>query len=148
MKAAKSFLITLAVVLVLGALVLAGSHLIKGRAGSSTETSAASEDISKDAPSERKKANPIVKAVVTEAMDTYMDSADGQAKEIADSMTAEDKDTVAEIIASNVSLDSISDVKDILAGGDQQDLIDYAQENLPKQDQEELLEILSKYAEP
>ena len=152
MRALKTFTITLAVILAVGAIgLIAGSAIKKhnsaeGGSGSVTSGSTSSEDGSGKSSS-KAKANPVKKAIVSKAMDAYLDSADGKAKEIADSITEEDKDAVAEIIASNISVDSISDVQDLIGSGDKEGLTDYVEENFSEEDQAELKEILSKYVE-
>ena len=148
MKALRIFLITLAAIFVLGGVILVvGKKSGDNKAASTNEAGVKTESTARtdNAREKSRKANPIVKAVVNEAMDKYLETADGKAKEIADSMSEEDKETVAEIIAANVSLDSISDVQKILADGNAEDLMEYAKENLPEEDVQQLTEILSEY---
>lgn len=148
MKALRIFLITLAAILVLGGVILmVGKKSGDNKAASTNEAGVKTESAARtdNAREKSRKANPIVKAVVNEAMDKYLETADGKAKEIADSMSEEDKETVAEIIAANVSLDSISDAQKILADGNAEDLMEYAKENLPEEDVQQLTEILSEY---
>ncbi len=148
MKALRIFLITLAAILVLGGVILVvGKKSGDNKAASTNEAGVKTESAAgtDNARKKSRKANPIVKAVVNEAMDKYLETADGKAKEIADSMSEEDKETVAEIIAANVSLDSISDAQKILADGNAEDLMEYAKENLPEEDVQQLTEILSEY---
>jgi hypothetical protein len=148
MKAIKIFFITLAVILVLGAVVLlVGRRTGDNKAASLDKVGVKTESTAKTDNSKGKsrKANPIVKAVVNEAMDKYIENADGKAKEIADSMSEEDKETVAEIIAANVSIDTITDAQKIMADGNAEDLMEYAKENLPEEDVQQLTEILSEY---
>ena len=144
MKAFKTFIITLCIVLALGGLVLLNRANVHSLLNSmNTE----STDSSSAAGSSKKKssANPVTKAIVSEALDTYLEHSDGKVKEISESITEEDKDAVAEIIADNVSLDTISDVKDLIGSGDKEALAEYAEDNLSEEDQEQLKEILSKY---
>ncbi len=148
MKALRIFLITLAAILVLGGVILVVSRGAgDNKAASQSEAGVKTESTAKTDKTKEKsrKANPIVKAVVNEAMDKYIETADGKAKEIADSMSEEDKETVAEIIAANVSIDTITDAQKILADGNAEDLMEYAKENLPEEDVQELTEILSEY---
>ncbi len=151
MKALKVFITTLAIIVAIGAVALVAGIIINKNKGAKVDTSSVATNMSKSADasaqkSKRKsKANPITKAVVSEAIDSYVSGADDKTKEIYDSMSEEDKDVVVDILASNVSVSSISDMSGYIANGDKDALVDYAEENLPEEDQEELLSILSKY---
>ena len=137
MKAFKSFLITLAIILVIGVIFIFSRRSILADVESTT---AATE--------QNKSANPVKKAAVEKAMDTYIEKSDGRVKEIVESMSEEDKDTVTEIIANNVSLDSIPDVTNYVSSGDANALLDYAQENFSDEEIAELTEIMKKYVSP
>ncbi len=148
MKALRIFFITLSVILALGGVILLGSSRIKGSTDSESGTQPRATDSSADSSEKsagKSGANPIKKAIVSEALDAYLESSDGKAKEISETITDEDKDAVAEIIANNVSLDSISDMQELMSSGDREDIINYAQENFSEEDKEELANILSKY---
>jgi hypothetical protein len=97
---------------------------------------------------EKKSANPIKKAIVSEAIDTYAEKSSGKTKEIFDSMSEEDKDTVTEIIANNVSLDTVSEVQSYVNSEDASGLMEYAEENLSEEELKELEDIMSKYVTP
>ena len=140
MKAAKAFFITLVVVLLIGAIFLIGKDSIM------KDVKATQEQTQSD--SEKKSANPITKAIVSEALDSYAEQSTGKTKEIYESMSEEDKDTVTEIIANNVSLDSVSEVQSYVNSGDASGLMDYAEENLSEEELEELKNIMSKYVTP
>ena len=140
MKAAKAFFITLVVVLLIGAIFLIGKDSIM-KDGKATQEQTQSD-------SEKKSANPITKAIVSEALDSYAEQSTGKTKEIYESMSEEDKDTVTEIIANNVSLDSVSEVQSYVNSGDASGLMDYAEENLSEEELEELKDIMSKYVTP
>ena len=140
MKAAKAFFITLVVVLLIGAIFLIGKDSIM------KDVKATQEQTQSD--SEKKSANPITKAIVSEALDSYAEQSTGKTKEIYESMSEEDKDTVTEIIANNVSLDSVSEVQSYVNSGDASGLMDYAEENLSEEEVEELKDIMSKYVTP
>ncbi len=140
MKAAKAFFITLVVVLLIGAIFLIGKDSIM------KDVKATQEQTQSD--SEKKSANPITKAIVSEALDSYAEQSTGKTKEIYESMSEEDKDTVTEIIANNVSLDSVSEVQSYVNSGDSSGLMDYAEENLSEEELEELKDIMSKYVTP
>jgi uncharacterized protein YxeA len=140
MKAAKAFFITLVVVLLIGAIFLIGKDSIM------KDVKATQEQTQSD--SEKKSANPITKAIVSEALDSYAEQSTGKTKEIYESMSEEDKDTVTEIIANNVSLDSVSEVQSYVNSGDASGLMDYAEENLSEEELEELKDIMSKYVTP
>ncbi len=142
MKAAKSFAITLAVILAIGGIFLVGKNSIK----KDVETTVEATETAK--VTKKSTANPIKKAIVSEALDTYVEQKGGVVKEVVDSMSEEDKDTVTEIIADNVSIDSISDVQSYISSGDSAGLMKYAQENLSEEEQAELLEIMAKYVTP
>ena len=140
MKAAKAFFITLVVVLLIGAIFLIGKDSIM------KDVKATQEQTQSD--SEKKSANPITKAIVSEALDSYAEQSTGKTKEIYESMSEEDKDTVTEIIANNVSIDSVSEVQSYVNSGDASGLMDYAEENLSEEELEELKDIMSKYVTP
>lgn len=138
MKAVKAFLITFTVVLLIGLVFLIGKDsIMKDVQTTQDETT-----------SETKAANPITKAIVSEAIDTYAEQSTGKTKEIYESMSEEDKDAVTEIIANNVSLDSVSEVKSYVSSGDTDGLMEYAQDNLSEEELEELKDIMSKYVTP
>ena len=138
MKAVKAFFITLAVVLLIGVIFLIGKNSIMKDVKTTQEQTS----------SETKSANPVKKAIVSEALDSYAEKSSGKTKEIYDSMSEEDKDTVTEIIANNVSIDSVSEVQSYISSGDTSGLMDYAEENLSEEELEELKDIMSKYVTP
>ena len=118
-----------------------------GGTGSKVGSQFVDDSGSKASSSEKKKsnANPIVKAVVSEAIDVYVDNADGEIKDVAESMTKEDRETVTEIIADNVSLDAIPQIKSYLSSGDKDSIVKYAEENFTEEQIAQLQEIMSKY---
>ena len=138
MKAAKAFGITLFVVLLIGVIFLISKDSIMKDVKTTEEQTTTKTST----------ANPITKAIVSEALDTYAENSDGKAKEIYESMSEEDKDAVTEIIANNVSLDSVSEVQSYVNSGDASGLMDYAEENLSEEELEELKDIMSKYVTP
>ena len=140
MKAAKAFFITLVVVLLIGAIFLIGKDSIM------KDVKATQEQTQSD--NEKKSANPITKAIVSEALDSYAEQSTGKTKEIYESMSEEDKDTVTEIIANNVSIDSVSEVQSYVNSGDTNGLMEYAKDNLSEEEVKELTEIRSKYVMP
>lgn len=139
MKAAKAFGITLFVVLLIGVIFLVGRNSIMKDVKATQEQATTTKTST---------ANPITKAIVSEALDTYAENATGKTKEIYESMSEEDKDTVTEIIANNVSIDSVSDVQSYVNSGDTNGLMEYAKENLSEEEVKELTEIMSKYVMP
>ena len=139
MKAAKAFGITLFVVLLIGVLFLVGRNSIMKDVKATQEQATTTKTST---------ANPITKAIVSEALDTYAENATGKTKEIYESMSEEDKDTVTEIIANNVSIDSVSEVQSYVNSGDTNGLMEYAKENLSEEEVKELTEIMSKYVMP
>ncbi|WP_022764444.1 hypothetical protein [Butyrivibrio sp. XPD2006] len=140
MKAAKAFFITLFVVLLIGVVFLVGKNSIMKDVKATQQQTQSNE--------EKKSANPIKKAIVSEAIDTYAEKSSGKTKEIFDSMSEEDKDTVTEIIANNVSLDTVSEVQSYVNSEDASGLMEYAQENLSEEELKELEDIMSKYVTP
>ncbi|RKM61931.1 hypothetical protein D6855_00500 [Butyrivibrio sp. CB08] len=140
MKAFRSFTITLVIILVIGGIFLFAQKSIKKDVESSAETIEANNE------EKTSTANPIKKAIVSEAMDQYIEKSDGKVKEIAESMSEEDKDTVSEIIANNVELEDIPEVQSYISSGDTAGLMEYAQDNLSSEEQAELAEIMLKYA--
>ncbi len=142
MKAVKSFAITLVIILAIGGIFLFARNSIK----KDVETTVAATEESNS--TKKSTANPIKKAIVSEAIDTYAEQKGGAVKEVVDSMSEEDKDAVTEIIAENVTLDSMSEVQSYVSSGDSAGLMKYAQENLSEEEQKELLEIMSKYVTP
>ena len=139
MKAAKAFGITLFVVLLIGVIFLVGRNSIMKDVKATQEQATTTKTST---------ANPITKAIVSEALDTYAENATGKTKEIYESMSEEDKDTVTEIIANNVSIDSVSEVQSYVNSGDTNGLMEYAKENLSEEEVKELTEIMSKYVMP
>lgn len=138
MKAAKAFGITLFVILLIGVIFLVGrKSIIKDVEATQEQTTTKTST-----------ANPITKAIVSEALDTYAENATGKTKEIYESMSEEDKDTVTEIIANNVSIDSVSEVQSYVNSGDANGLMEYAKDNLSEEEVKELTEIMSKYVLP
>ena len=142
MKAAKAFGITLFVVLLIGVIFLVGRNSIK------KDVEATQEQATTATTTKTSTANPITKAIVSEALDTYAENATGKTKEIYESMSEEDKDTVTEIIANNVSIDSVSEVQSYVNSGDANGLMEYAKDNLSEEEVKELTEIMSKYVMP
>ena len=140
MKAAKAFFITLFVVLLIGIVFLVGKNSIMKDVKATQQQTQSNE--------EKKSANPIKKAIVSEAIDTYAEKSSGKTKEIFDSMSEEDKDTVTEIIANNVSLDTVSEVQSYVNSEDASGLMEYAEENLSEEELKELEDIMSKYVTP
>ena len=140
MKAFKSFMITLAIVLAIGGIFLFARKSITKDVETTVETAQAA------AGSKKSTANPIKKAIVSEAVDQYIEKSDGKVKEIAESMSEEDKDTVTEIIANNVELEDIPEVQAYISKGDTAGLMEYARENLSAEEQAQLAELMLKYA--
>lgn len=93
------------------------------------------------------KADPITKAIVTQAMNSYITaSKDSDVKDVFGSMSEEDRDIVADMIAENVSLSSISEIQEIITSGDENALMKYAEKNLSEEDQKILAQIMEKYS--
>lgn len=141
MKAAKAFGITLFVVLLIGVIFLVGRNSIM-------KDVEATQEQATTTTTKTSTANPITKAIVSEALDTYAENSTGKTKEIYESMSEEDKDTVTEIIANNVSIDSVSEVQSYVNSGDANGLMEYAKDNLSEEEVKELTEIMSKYVMP
>lgn len=140
MKALKSFLITLAIIIIIGGIFLFAQKSISKDVETTVETTQAQKE------SKKSTANPVKKAIVNEAMNQYIEKSDGKAKEIMESMSEEDKDTVSEIIANNVELEDIPEIQSYISGGDSAGLMEYAKDNLSDEEQAELAEIMIKYA--
>ena len=140
MKAFKSFLITLVIIIAIGCIFLvAKGSILKDVAGDKAQTE-------ESAGSKKSKANPVTKAIVSEAMDTYIKNSSNETiKELGESMSEEDKDTVTEIIASNVSIETIPEVQSYISSGDKEGLMEYAEDNFSEEEIAELKEIMSKY---
>ncbi len=110
---------------------------------SSASTESSSEEIIIQRES---KADPITKAIVTQAMNSYVKaSKDSDVKDIFSSMSEEDRDIVADMIAENVSLSSISEIQEIISSGDDNALTTYAEKHLSEEDQKILAQIMKKY---
>ena len=124
MKAAKAFGITLFVVLLIGVIFLVGRNSIMKDVKATQEQATTTKTST---------ANPITKAIVSEALDTYAENATGK---------------TTEIIANNVSIDSVSEVQSYVNSGDTNGLMEYAKENLSEEEVKELTEIMSKYVMP
>ena len=138
MKAAKAFGITLFVVLLIGVIFLISKDSIMKDVKTTEEQTNTKTGT----------ANPITKAIVSEALDTYAKKSTGKTKEIYESMSEEDKDAVTEIIANNVTIESVSEVQSYVNSGDANGLMEYAKENLSEEEVKELTEIMSKYVLP
>ena len=138
MKAAKAFGITLFVVLLIGVIFLISKDSIMKDVKTTEEQTTTKTST----------ANPITKAIVSEALDTYAEKSTGKTKEIYESMSEEDKDAVTEIIANNVTIESVSEVKSYVNSGDANGLMEYAKDNLSEEEVKELTEIMSKYVLP
>ena len=139
MKAAKAFGITLFVVLLIGVIFLVGRNSIMKDVKATQEQATTTKTST---------ANPITKAIVSEALDTYAEKSTGKTKEIYESMSEEDKDAVTEIIANNVTIESVSEVQSYVNSGDANGLMEYAKDNLSEEEVKELTEIMSKYVLP
>ena len=137
MKALKSFMVTLIIVLIIGCIFIVARGSIMKNVRSDVTASSSS------------KSNPVIKAIVSKAIDSYIENTDNEKiQEIATSMSEEDKDAVTEIIANNVTIDSVSEVQSCISSGDTQSMIDYAKENLSEDEIEQLTDIMSKYVTP
>ncbi|MBE5825096.1 MAG: hypothetical protein E7307_00520 [Butyrivibrio sp.] len=143
MKALKSFMITLIVVLVIGCIfIVARGSIMKSI--SKDMDSATSGEAAKSG-----KANPVTKAIVSKTLDTYIENTDNErVKEIAESMSEEDMDTVTEIIANNVNVEDIPEVQSYISSGDTEGMLEYANENLSEEEVEQLKDIMSRYVTP
>ena len=142
MKAVKSFMVTLAIVISIGVLFLVGKSVLSNTGLLTTKIST---DSSSGKKKTKAKANPITKAVVSETLESLIEQEGGTTKAMFDSMSEEDKDTVVEIIASNVSLSSIPELTSYATSEDSNALLNYANDNFPEDDISELEEILEKY---
>ncbi len=146
---AAKFIIPVAVLAAVGGIYTLNSGKINEEienANVSASISESTQSSASTAKTTKKPANPIVKAAVETVIDSYADSAEGETKEVLDSMSEEDKDTVTEIIASNVSLDTIGDLKGLASKGDTDAIMTYAEENLTEEEIAQLQDIMSKYA--
>ncbi len=134
-------MITLGIIVAVGALFL----ILRSSFVKNADTEKAATKVTTQEKKPRAKANPVTKAIVSEAMDTLAEQQGGTVKEAMDSMSEEDKDAVAEIIASNVSLSSIPELKSYADSKDSNALMEYAKDNFSEEDVQELTEILQKY---
>ncbi len=133
-------MITLVIVIIIGCLFIVARGAIQRDAAKDAAQTEASETPKKA------KANPVTKAIVGEAMETYIkNSSNETVKELGESMSEEDKDTVTEIIANNVSLDAIPEVQSYISDGNKEGLMEYAEDNFSEEEIAELKEIMSKY---
>jgi hypothetical protein len=149
MKAVKAFGITLATVILIGVVFVTGKESIAKdiNASAKSKTSITSQLTKTKSDTKKKKAaNPITKAIVKEAINTYAQQADDDTKKVYESMSDEDKDKITEIIASNVSMDTIPTLQSYVSGGDSDALMKYANDNLTKEELAELTEILTRYS--
>ncbi len=149
MKAVKAFGITLATVILIGVVFVTGKESIAKdiNASAKSKTSITSQLTTTKSDTKKKKAaNPITKAIVKEAINTYAQQADDDTKKVYESMSDEDKDKITEIIASNVSMDTIPTLQSYVSGGDSDALMKYANDNLTKEELAELTEILTRYS--
>ena len=151
MKALKPFLITFAIVITAGVLLLVGGSALGSNFSLSNVSTRIMSKVgsTKAKPSETKKkrakANPVTKAIVKEAITSYANQEGGTTKKLLDTMSEEDKDQMIEIIASNVTLDSVSTLEKAASSDDPDAILNYVQDNFSEEDVSDLQDILEKY---
>jgi hypothetical protein len=149
MKIIRTFVLTLVVVLGVGAFYLYGKDLLKGSDGIiEKSTNEIKEKISEGTDDVKKKAmQGIAETVVNEAIKQYAGDSAEDVQKVMDSVTAEDKEKVTEILTDNLSLEAIDDVKSYVSNNDVDGLMEYAQETLTAEEYNELTDIFQKYSE-
>lgn len=76
---------------------------------------------------------------------TLPDGTTINAKEILDSMSADDKETVTDIIDSHISPSTIKEASSYLSNGDTEGLKNYAKSMLSDSETQEVMELYEKY---
>lgn len=159
MKIFKSFVITLVIVLAIGAIFLySKDSLIKTDTKEVTESSeidSAENEKSTEEKSitsviddaKKEVVKGVAKTVVNKAIEEYADKSEGEVKEKLESITEEDKDKVSEIISENITIENMGDVESYISNKDVDGLMDYAQDKLTAEDYSELTGILEKYSD-
>ena len=151
MRLVKTFVATLAAVLVLGGAFLVGkSYIVKSDEETNSVESAETAKSEKEsiADSIKKKAiESVAETIVETAIKQYGGDSAEDLQKVMDSVTEEDKEKVTEILADNMSLDSIGDVQSYVSNKDVDGLMEYAQEKLTEEDYSELTGIFEKYSE-
>ena len=101
---------------------------------------------------------PIVKEkakekIAEKTVDVITDNVDKiagenpEVKEMMESLSEEDKETVAEIISEHMDTETVTEVMEYVNEGDKEGLINYAVENLSPEEISELMEIYGRYGE-
>ena len=158
MKAFKSFVVTLVIVLAIGAIFLYNKDSIMGSdSKEATETTAEGDENAEKSEkngiagaiddAKKEVVKSVAKTVVDKAIDSYAEKSEGVVKEKLESVTEEDKDKVSEIISENFSLDNMSEVETYISNKDVDGLMDYAEDKLTAEDYSELTGILEKYSD-
>ncbi len=149
MKIIRTFVLTLVVVLGIGAFYLYGKDKLMGSDGAiEKSTSQIKEKISEGTEDVKKKAvQGIAETIVDEAIKQYAGDSAEDVQKVLDSVTDEDKEKVTEILTDNLSLEAIDDVKSYVSGNDVDGLMEYAQEKLTEEEYSELTDIFQKYSE-
>ena len=159
MKTFKSFMITLVIVLAIGAIFLySKDSLLKTKSEEVTETTETESAESKEEPkkdpitsaiddAKKEVVKSVAKTVVDKAIDSYADKSDPEVKEKLEAITEEDKDKVSEIISENISLENMGDVESYISNKDVDGLMDYAQDKLTEEEYSELTGLLEKYSD-
>ena len=70
-----------------------------------------------------------------------------EVKEMMESLSEEDKETVTEIISEHMDTETVTEVMEYVNEGDKEGLINYAVENLSPEEISELMEIYGRYGE-
>ncbi len=156
MKVFKSFVITLAVVLVIGGIYLySKDSLFKTEDVEVTESADGESDEKTEKTgiagaidgAKKEVVKNVAKTAMDKAIDQYAEKSSDEVKEKLESITEEDKDKVSEIIADNISLESMGDVESYISNKDMDGLMDYAEDKLTAEDYSELTGILEKYSD-
>lgn len=151
----KSFVVTLVIVLAIGAIYLySKDSLFKSENADGTEQAGSENaDGTKDGgitsaieDAKKEVIKNVAKTVVDKAVEQYAGESSSQVKEMLDSVSEEDKDKVADILVDNMSIDDISDVQEYITNQDVDGLKEYAKDKLTEEDYSELTDILEKYS--
>ena len=154
-KIVKSFVVTLVVLLAIGAIYLySKDSLFKSENADNTEEAAAENtDDSKSGgitcaieDAKKEVIKSVAKTVVYKAVEQYAGESSSEVKEMLDSVSEEDKDKVTDIIVDNMSIEDMSDVQEYISNKDVDGLKDYAKDKLTEEDYSELTDILEKYS--
>ncbi len=138
MKAVKAFFITLLIVLLAGAVILACLYLFSDREHGSFAEEAKKKTVEYAA----RRMQPAIEEAVTSGLSQAGFSKE-EAQQLVDSIPQEDKEKLIEIAASHT--DSINEVSSYIRDGDTEGLTVYLQDTLNEEELQTITDMLGEY---